>query len=99
MVLEAGALELLPRVPPPILQRLQELLGQRVTELRQAAIRLPVVQEAPAEVVPGRGEEAGISPRGGRRIGGMDAPPELAELDLIGHGAVGVILQPGPLEI
>ena len=54
VVLEARPLEVLDHVDLPILQLLLELLAERVAELRQAAVGLPVGEEARADVVAGR---------------------------------------------
>ena len=50
MVLEARALEVLHPVLVAVLQPFGDLLGERVAELREVTIRLPVGAEAAAEV-------------------------------------------------
>src|SRR5215213_1779512 len=67
MVLEARTLEILHRVRLPVAQPLGDHLGERVTELRQPAVRFPVPLEAAGDLVPGLGEvaRAGIGAHGG----------------------------------
>jgi hypothetical protein len=66
VALEAGALEILDGVGLAIRELLAELLGQRVAELIEPAVPLPVCEEVGREVVAGLAEMDVAVPRADR---------------------------------
>jgi len=107
VALDAGALEVLHRVLVAILQALREFLRQRVPELCQPAVGLPVRQDVGRDVVAGLGEERLAGARHRHRAGGRGQPlglpehppPELPEQHVVRRRVLGVVFQPDPLEV
>src|SRR4029079_6071885 len=99
--LEARPLVFLHRVGVPVCEWFMKWLGERVAELRQAAVGGPVIEEGSADVVPGRGEVAAVVGlcRLWWWISGMDVAPELAEQDVVGRAVLRVVFQAHALEI
>jgi hypothetical protein len=104
VIFEAGALEILHGVRLAVLQTFDECDGERVAELRQATPRVPVVEEAPADPVPGLREiEAVLHARPARRpvrwVGGAQRATELPQEHVVRRGVLRVQLEARALEV